>query len=152
MCAVMGASCFDALGADEKGAGRGRGRGPAEGNTAAPTGISPLAGTGPENRPILELVGSQGIRARKPRRKLPPAIVPSDNDLIPPQIMWPDAGSGFEANAWSPAGQSQRQWWFLRGLARGRRVPLRPALLLAALPLAVIAVVALGSMLASIIR
>jgi hypothetical protein len=52
-------------------------------------------------------------------------------DPIPP-VMWPDAGSGFEADPSSPAGQLQGEAMFLRGLSsdRGRvgRAALRVAL------------------------
>jgi hypothetical protein len=38
-----------------------------------------------------------------------------ERDRIPP-VMWPDAGSGFEADSLSPAGLSQQIW-----IATGRR-------------------------------
>jgi hypothetical protein len=34
--------------------------------------------------------------------------------------MWPEPGSGFEASPFSPAGQMQLRWTFLRGLRRTR--------------------------------
>lgn len=41
--------------------------------------------------------------------------------------MWPEPGTGYEANQYSPAGQMQTQWLFLQGLRRRRygRVLLR---------------------------
>ena len=44
--------------------------------------------------------------------------MPSENELIPPNIMWPEAGSGFEANQYSPAGTAQRQWWQIQRIGR----------------------------------
>jgi hypothetical protein len=38
-----------------------------------------------------------------------------ETDLTPP-VMWPDAGSGFEADPLSPAGMSQQIW-----IATGKR-------------------------------
>jgi hypothetical protein len=35
-----------------------------------------------------------------------------------PPTMWSDAGAGFEADPFSPAGEMQRQWWFFRRLGR----------------------------------
>ena len=67
-------------------------------------------------------MGSRGIRRRKRRRPLP---VPRDTlgwptpDETPP-VMWSEPGSGFEANQYSPAGQMQRQWWFIRRAGRTR--------------------------------
>jgi len=63
-------------------------------------------------------MGRAGIRRRKPRRRLPPPEVPSENDLVPPNIMWPGAGSGFEANPFSPAGRAQQEWQMLQRLDR----------------------------------
>jgi hypothetical protein len=72
-------------------------------------------------------MGSKGIRRRKPARHLPKVRardLPTENDVIPPNIMWPDKGSGFEANPFSPAGSAQRQWWAINAARRGgsRRV------------------------------
>lgn len=33
---------------------------------------------------------------------------------MPPAVMWPEPGSGYEANQYSPAGQIQREWWLIR--------------------------------------
>ncbi|MDQ3758261.1 MAG: hypothetical protein M3394_10475 [Actinomycetota bacterium] len=70
-------------------------------------------------------MGAKGIRRRKPYRRLPPARVPDDNDAIPPHIMWPGPGSGFEAHPLSPAGRSMEGMRLLSGLRRrgGRRLP-----------------------------
>ena len=69
---------------------------------------------------ILVGVGSKGIRRRKPARHLPPVRtrLPYENDLIPPNIMWPEAGSGFEADPYSPAGTAQRGWWMISALSK----------------------------------
>lgn len=34
--------------------------------------------------------------------------------------MWPAAGSGFEADPFSPAGTAQREWFFIRRLGQSR--------------------------------
>ncbi|HEX2039122.1 MAG TPA: hypothetical protein VHF47_05225 [Acidimicrobiales bacterium] len=73
-------------------------------------------------------MGAKGIRRRKPYRRLPPARMPDDNELVPPNVMWPGPGSGFEAHPWSPAGRAQETWRFARALGggrgrRGRRTP-----------------------------
>jgi hypothetical protein len=34
--------------------------------------------------------------------------------------MWPDAGSGFEADPFSPAGTAQREWLLTQALGRSR--------------------------------
>jgi hypothetical protein len=52
-------------------------------------------------------MGTTGKRRRRD------ASVPAD--LTPP-VMWPDAGSGFEADPFSPAGMSQQIW-----IATGKR-------------------------------
>lgn len=45
------------------------------------------------------------------------------DDGVPPHIMWPEPGSGFEAFPGSPAGQAQAGWLFTRRLIglSGRR-------------------------------
>ena len=45
-----------------------------------------------------------------------PGGAPLMRDPIPP-VMWPDPGSGFEADPSSPAGQLQGEAMFLRGLS-----------------------------------
>lgn len=101
-------------------------------------------------------VGSRGIKRRKPYRKLPPARVPDDDDLVPPHVMWPAAGSGFEANPYSPAGQAQRGWWLAQRLRRGEwpppRTDWRPLALIAAIPLGLTVLVALAAILAELFR
>jgi hypothetical protein len=42
------------------------------------------------------------------------------NDLIPPNIMWPEKGSGFDPDPLSPAGAAQREWWLISRLGRRR--------------------------------
>jgi hypothetical protein len=67
-------------------------------------------------------MGSKGIRRRKPAHHLPKVSdrdIPNDNDLIPPNIMWPSKGAGFEADPFSPAGSAQRQWWLISAARRG---------------------------------
>jgi len=59
----------------------------------------------------MSAMGSSGIRRRKSKRAL--TRLPEDELRWPsaaesPPVMWPDAGSGFEANQYSPAGQMQR--------------------------------------------
>jgi hypothetical protein len=34
--------------------------------------------------------------------------------------MWPEPGSGFEADPFSPAGTAQREWGLIRALGRSR--------------------------------
>lgn len=65
-------------------------------------------------------MGRAGIRRRKPYKRLPRADVPDENDLVPPHIMWPGKGAGFEASPYSTAGTHQRSWWLLLGLGRHR--------------------------------
>lgn len=67
-------------------------------------------------------MGSSGIRRRKPVQHLPKLPNGSD-DAIPPNIMWPEAGSGFDASAVSPAGGAKAQWGLVRSLTRGRTLP-----------------------------
>ena len=55
--------------------------------------------------------------------------------------MWPESGSGYEANQYSPAGQAQRGWWLLQGLERGNR---RALLMVGTLP-ALAAVILFGA-------
>ncbi len=67
-------------------------------------------------------MGSSGSRRRVER-----SGGQSDNGPVPtapagdpvPPVMWPDAGSGFEADPFSPAGSLQREAMFLRGLSGG---------------------------------
>jgi len=69
-------------------------------------------------------MGSWGARRRKAVQHLPKVSsrdLPTENELIPPNIMWPAKGSGFEADPFSPAGTQQRQWWMIQRLASGRR-------------------------------
>ena len=54
--------------------------------------------------------GSDVGHDARPGRAVPMA------DPIPP-VMWPNAGSGFEADPSSPAGQLQSEAMFLRGLS-----------------------------------
>jgi hypothetical protein len=49
-----------------------------------------------------------------PEEPRPPTEA-SENDRTPP-VMWPDEGSGFEADPFSPAGLSQQIW-----IATGKR-------------------------------
>jgi hypothetical protein len=63
-------------------------------------------------------VGSKGIRRRKPAHHLPKVRLPDENDVIPPNIMWPAPGSGFEADPFSPAGTAQREWWLIGRMGR----------------------------------
>ncbi len=65
-------------------------------------------------------MGAKGIRRRKPYRKLPPPEVPPNDVSVPPNVVWPRPGSGFEASPWSPAGRMQAGWRFLDGLGRRR--------------------------------
>ena len=66
-----------------------------------------------------------------------PKRIEARNDLIPPGVMWPEEGSGYEANQYSPAGTIQREWWFNRALAN--RMPSRAWRLVFLLPVSVIA-------------
>jgi hypothetical protein len=49
------------------------------------------------------------------RRRRPEVVSAPETDTTPP-VMWPDEGSGFEADPFSPAGMSQQIW-----TATGRR-------------------------------
>jgi len=58
--------------------------------------------------------------SKKRRHEDPTAVTSQEdlttqNDLTPP-VMWPESGSGFEADPFSPAGMSQQIW-----RATGRR-------------------------------
>lgn len=37
-----------------------------------------------------------------------------------PPVMWPSSTSGYEADAFSPAGTAQQEWAFARGIGRFR--------------------------------
>lgn len=64
------------------------------------------------------------------------------NDI--PPVMWPEAGSGFEANQYSPAGALQRGWRVVRAAnASGARSLLGRSLLIIGI-LPVLAVLAWG--------
>ena len=45
--------------------------------------------------------------------------------------MWPESGSGFEADPFSPAGTAQREWILLQALGRSRYGKLAVWILLA---------------------
>ena len=45
---------------------------------------------------------------------------PADGPGDGPPVMWPGAGSGFEADPFSPAGTAEREWAFAQGLGRRR--------------------------------
>ena len=66
-------------------------------------------------------VGAKGIRRRTPVHHLPPAKAgaPDAGDGGPPNIMWPAAGSGFEADPFSPAGRAQAGWRLIDAASRG---------------------------------
>ena len=67
-------------------------------------------------------MGAKGIRPRKRRRRLPKVKASvREHEMVPPNIMWPEKGSGFEANQYSPAGTSQREWWLIRAAGSGNR-------------------------------
>lgn len=52
----------------------------------------------------LESMGSRG--GRRKTKRTPSAVVLNPT----PPIMWPEPGSGFEADPFSPAGTSQQIW------------------------------------------
>ena len=52
-----------------------------------------------------------------------PKVRGGNEDAIPPNIMWPETGSGFDASAVSPAGGAKAQRGLVRSLARGRTLP-----------------------------
>jgi hypothetical protein len=58
-------------------------------------------------------MGSRGIKRRKPVRH-------SGEGGVPPNIMWPEHGSGYEVDPLSPAGQAQARWRLIQGLGAGR--------------------------------
>jgi hypothetical protein len=87
-------------------------------------------------------MGSRGIRRRKPAHHLPPVREIDPDDDIPPNIMWPAKGSGFQADPFSPAGTSQRYWLLIRRQAgTGGSVSFRAYLLLMAILVVVVAIV-----------
>jgi hypothetical protein len=55
-------------------------------------------------------MGSEGIKRRKPKQPLPRLKGSRFAEPSEPPIMWPEAGSGFEADPFSPAGQAQMRW------------------------------------------
>jgi hypothetical protein len=64
---------------------------------------------------------ARGIKRRNPYRRLLPVrgrSAMSDSDE--PPIMWPSAGSGFEADPFSPAGTGQREWFLIRHMGQSR--------------------------------
>ena len=60
------------------------------------------------------VVGSMGIRRRKPARHLPKVGRSGGEVSDTPPVMWPAEGSGFEADPYSPAGTAQRFWWLVQ--------------------------------------
>jgi hypothetical protein len=62
-------------------------------------------------------MGSSGKRRKQENTPVEPEFDPT------PPVMWPDAGSGFEADPFSPAGMSQQIW-----RATGRRPKSRTGL------------------------
>lgn len=65
-------------------------------------------------------MGSSGMRRRKPAHHLP-KVSGRVGDVSPPNVMWPDSDSGFNASGFSPAGSAQRGYRFTQGLGRRRR-------------------------------
>lgn len=65
-------------------------------------------------------MGSSGIRRRKPAHHVP-KVSNRLSDASPPQIMWPESGSGFDASGFSPAGSAQKGWQLTQGLGRRSR-------------------------------
>jgi hypothetical protein len=86
-------------------------------------------------------MGSRGIRRRKPARHLPPVREVDPDDDIPPNIMWPPKGSGFQADPFSPAGTSQRYWLLIRRqVGTGGSVSFRAYLILMSLLVVAVAI------------
>jgi hypothetical protein len=92
-------------------------------------------------------VGSKGSRPRKKRRPSRAAATgPAWNEE--PPVMWPAAGSGFEASSFSPAGRAQQVWAFARGASSSegcRRIAVRLLVVLFVLVLILTVVAAIGS-------
>jgi hypothetical protein len=79
----------------------------------------------------LESMGSRGGRRKTKRASTPVVLDPT------PPIMWPEPGSGFEADPFSPAGTSQQIWRFTQREPHSRvaRWIVRAVALLAAIAL-----------------
>lgn len=60
-------------------------------------------------------------RPREPHPHVPPAAAhPLGANADEPPIMWPAAGSGFEADPFSPSGMAQQEWVLASHLGRRR--------------------------------
>jgi hypothetical protein len=87
------------------------------------SGFMPLGILRPVNLPTpihsatIEWMGSKGRRQRgsgASRRQRQAGTSVSHN----PPVMWPEAGSGFEADPFSPAGTAQREWMLTQKIGR----------------------------------
>jgi hypothetical protein len=63
-------------------------------------------------------------RSRYPRRRVSPSPTADTRlgigNADEPPIMWPPAGSGFEADPFSPSGMAQQEWVLASHLGRRR--------------------------------
>src|ERR1039458_3124258 len=75
-------------------------------------------GTANVGRPSVSVMERFGRRRRRPTV----AATPQSDPTLP--VMWPEPGSGFEADPFSPAGMSQQVW----RATTGRRPHSRPGL------------------------
>jgi len=66
------------------------------------------------------MVGSRTSRQRNKKPATGQPVRPARQANGEPPVMWPGAGSGFEADPFSPAGSVQRQGLLVQGLARRR--------------------------------
>ena len=85
-------------------------------------------------------MGSRGARRRKgrPREEQTEHRSPAFRDSAPP-VMWPDAGSGFEADPFSPAGLAQQQWTVMSHAGGGRFTRIMMAIIVVVLAISLLA-------------
>src|SRR5664280_2483358 len=72
------------------------------------------------NAAMLTSVGSSSRRRKTKGRSQNQHEHSRDRVRAEPPVMWPDSGSGFEADPFSPAGSVQREGLFFQGLVRRR--------------------------------
>ena len=85
-------------------------------------------------------MGSRGGRRRTTR----PRVRGSEEQSLPrreyaPPVMWPEAGSGFEADPFSPAGLAQQQWTVMDRAGGGRFTRIMMAIVIVVLAISLLA-------------
>ena len=85
-------------------------------------------------------MGSRGARRRRGRPRAE-ATERRSSELrdSPPPVMWPEAGSGFEADPFSPAGFAQQQWIVMSHAGGGRFTRIMMAIVAVVLAISLLA-------------